>query len=184
LTLPEPNYQLIRGHHWKMKLSEELNACAYKGTTDRFKALLLETMRADFPMLTIDAVLSTPAAATRFCEVIRETSPSANLHDAIILRTLMTIRKRKECPVKLIGGPSKVKLSKLLADSGCPMGVDEFRKVVAACLSSMFNGRSIHDVLCHPREALALCEYVRSKSKAEVLPHTLILKVLLSIRKK
>jgi hypothetical protein len=95
----------------------------------------------------------------------------------------MSIRRRKECPKKLIGGPSKVKLSKLLTDGGCSMGVTEFRRLVAGCLESMCEGQSIHTVLCHPREALALCEFIKTKSKAATLPHSLILKVLLSIRK-
>ena len=106
-----------------MKLSENLMACGFVGSTEDFKGLLLETLRANFPTSTIDSVLSTPAVATRFCEMIRESNPDANLHDALVLGTLMSIRRRKECPKKLIGGPSKVKLSKLLTDGGCSMGV-------------------------------------------------------------
>ncbi len=167
-----------------MKLSEELKACGFEGTTENFKAQLIEALRTDFPTATIDAVLSTPAVATRYCEVMRELFPNANLHDAIVLRTLMSIRKGKECPLKLIGGPSKVKLSKLLRDGGCSLGVADFRQLVAACLVAMCKGQSIHEVLCHPREALALCEYVKLKCKAAALPHSLILKVLLTLRKK
>ena len=166
-----------------MKLSENLMACGFVGSTEDFKGLLLETLRANFPTSTIDSVLSTPAVATRFCEMIRESNPDANLHDALVLGTLMSIRRRKECPKKLIGGPSKVKLSKLLTDGGCSMGVTEFRRLVAGCLENMCEGQSIHTVLCHPREALALCEFIKTKSKAATLPHSLILKVLLSIRK-
>ena len=167
-----------------MKLSENLKACGFDGTPDGFKAMLLESLRTDFPTSTIDAVLRTPAVATRFCEFVRERIPSANLHDAIVLGTLMNIRRRKDCPQKLIGGPSKVKLSKLLADGGCSMGVADFRKLVATCLDTMCKGQSIHEVLCHPREALALCEYIRAKCKSAALPHSLILQVLLTFRKR
>ena len=167
-----------------MKLSENLKACGFDGTPDGFKAMLLESLRTDFPTSTIDAVLRTPAVATRFCELVRERFPSANLHDAIVLGTLMNIRRRKDCPQKLIGGPSRVKLSKLLADGGCSMGVADFRKLVATCLDTMCKGQSIHDVLCHPREALALCEYIRAKCKSAALTHSLILQVLLTFRKR
>ncbi len=167
-----------------MKLSENLKACGFDGTPQGFKAMLLESLRTDFPTSTIDAVLRTPAVATRFCEFVREQFPSVNFHDAIILGTLMNIRRRKDCPQKLIGGPSKVKLSKLLADGGCSMGVAEFRKLVAACLETMCKGQSIYYVLCHPREALALCEYIKAKVKSTALPHSLILQVLLTFRKR
>lgn len=169
---------------WKMKLSENLKACGFEGTSEGFEAMLLESLRTDFPTSTIDAVLRTPAVATRFCEFVREQFPSANLHDAIVLGTLMNIRRRKECSPKLIGNPSKVKLSKLLADGGCSMGVSDFRELVASCLETMCKGQSIHQVICHPREALALCEYIRSKSRAVSLQHSLILQVLLTYRKR
>jgi hypothetical protein len=167
-----------------MKLSENLKACGFEETPEVFKAMLLESLRTDFPTSTIDVVLRTPAVATKFCEFVREQFPTSNLHDAIVLGTLMNIRRRKECPQKLVGGPSKVKLSKLLADGGCSMGVADFRKLVAACLETMCKGQSIHDVLCHPREALALCEYIKTKCKAAILPHSLILQVLLTFRKR
>ena len=167
-----------------MKLSENLRACGFEGTPENFRSMLLESLRSDFPTTTIDAVLRTPAVATRFCECIREQFPNANLHDALILGTLMNVRRRKECPQKLIGLPSKVKLSTLLADGGCTMGVADFRQLAAACLGTMCKGQSIHEVLCHPREALALCEYIRVKCKAAPLPHSLILQVLLTYRKK
>ena len=167
-----------------MKLSEKLKACGFNGTPESFRSMLLESLRSDFPTSTIDAVLRTPAVATRFCEFVREQFPNANLHDALILGTLMNIRRRNECPQKLIGLPSKVKLSTLLADGGCTMGVADFRQLAAACLETMCKGQSIHQVLCHPREALALCEYIRVKCKAAPLPHSLILQVLLTYRKK
>lgn len=167
-----------------MKLSENLKACGFEGTPESFKAMLLESLSTDFPTSSIDAVLRTPAIATRFCEVVREHFPTANLHDAIILGTLMNIRRRKECSQKLIGTPSKMKLSRLLADGGCSLGVADFRNLVAACLETMCKGQSIQDVLCHPREALALCEYIRAKCKAASLPHSLILQVLLTFRKR
>ena len=167
-----------------MKLSENLKACGFEGTPEVFKAMLLELLRTDFPTSTIDAVLRTPAVATRFCEFVRERFPSANLHDSIVLGTLMNIRRRKECSQKLIGTPSKVRLSKLLADGGCSMGVSDFRELVAACLETMCKGQSIYEVMCHPREALALCEYIKTKSKATLLPHSLILQVLLTFRKR
>lgn len=167
-----------------MKLSENLKACGFEGTPEEFRTILLESLKSDFPTSTIDAVLRTPAVATRFCEFVREQYPNANLHDAIILGTLMNIRRRKECPQKLIGAPSKVKLSTLLVDGGCAMPVADFRQLAANCLETMFQGQSIHEVLCHPREALALCEYIRVKCKAAPLPHSLILQVLLTYRKK
>jgi hypothetical protein len=167
-----------------MKLSENLKACGFESTPESFKAMLLESLCTDFPTSTIDAVLRTPAVATRFCECVRERFPNANLHDAIVLGTLMNIRKRKECSQKLIGTPSKVKLSKLLSDGGCSMGVADFRKLVAACLEAMCKGQTIHDVICHPRESLALCEFIKTKSKASALPHSLILQVLLTFRKR
>jgi hypothetical protein len=167
-----------------MKLSENLKACGFEGSPEGFKAMLLESMRTDFPTSTIDAVLRTPAVATRFCEFVRDQFPNANLHDAIILGTLMNIRRRKECSQKLIGAPSKVKLSKLLADGGCSMRVADFRQLVATCLETMCKGQSIKEVLRHPREALALCEYVKAKCDAAALPHSLILQVLLTFREK
>ena len=148
-----------------MKLSENLRACGFEGTPENFRSMLLESLRSDFPTSTIDAVLRTPAVATRFCECIREQFPNANLHDALVLGALMNVRRRKECPQKLIGLPSKVRLSTLLAEGGCTMGVADFRKLAAACLEMMCKGQSIHEVLCHPREALALCEYIRVKCK-------------------
>ena len=168
----------------EMKLSENLKACGFDGTPEDFRGILLESLRSDFPTSTIDIVLRTPAAATRFCECIRAQFPDANLHDGLILGALMNIRRRKDCPPKLIGAPSKVKLSTLLADGGCSMEVADFRQLAAECLDTMCKGQSIHEVLCHPREALALCEYIRLKCKAAPLPHSLILQVLLTYRKK
>lgn len=167
-----------------MKLSENLKACGFEGTPEVFRAILLESLRTDFPTSTIGAVLRTPAIATRFCEFVREQFPDANLHDAIILGTLINIRRRKECPQKLIGKPSKVKLSKRLADGGCSMEVADFRQLAAACLETMCKGQSIQEVLRRPREALALCEYIKAKCKAASLSHSLILQVLLTLRKK
>ena len=167
-----------------MKLSENLRACGFEGTPENFRSMLLESLRSDFPTSTIDIVLRKPAVATRFCECVREQIPNANLHDALILGTLMNVRRRKECPQKIIGLPSKVKLSTLLADGGCTMGVADFRQLAAACLETMYKGQSIHEVLCHPREALALCEYIRVRCKAAPLPHSLILQVLLTYRRK
>ncbi len=165
-----------------MKLSENLKACGFEGTPEEFRAILLDSLKSDFPTSTIDSLLRTPAVATRFCEFVREQFPNANLHDAIILGTLMNIRRRKECPPKLIGAPSKVKLSTLLAEGGCSMGVANFRQLTATCLESMCKGQPIQEVLRHPREALALCEYIKAKCKASRLPHSLILQVLLTFR--
>jgi hypothetical protein len=167
-----------------MKLSENLKACGFEGTTEEFKGVLIRIMQSDFPTTTIDTVLSTPAVATRYCEAVRESCPDANLHDLLVLSTLMGIRKRKECPKKLIGGPSEMRLSKLLANSGCSMHVDEFRKLIADCLVNMYPDQTIHAIICHPRESLALCEFIKSKVQVDSLPHALILRVLLSIRRK
>ncbi len=78
----------------EMKLSENLKACGFEGTPESFRSKLLESLRSDFPTSTIDAVLRTPAVATRFCEFVREQFPNANLHDALILGTLMKISRR------------------------------------------------------------------------------------------
>jgi len=75
----------------------------------------------------------------------------------------MNIRRRKECPLKLIGTSSKVKLSKLLADGGCAMGVAEFRQLAAACLEAMCKGQPIQEVLRHPREALSVMRVHQSE---------------------
>lgn len=76
-----------------MKLSENLKASGFEGTPESFRSMLLESLRSDFSTSTIDAVLRTPADATRFCGCICEQFPNANLHVALMLGTLMNIRR-------------------------------------------------------------------------------------------
>ena len=165
-----------------MKLSTELRAYGITESPDDFRERLIRGLIREFPDRSIDSVVCRPPDAIRFCEMIRgecESSPP----DVVILKTLMNIRKKKSCPTGLKSPLKKKRLKTKLREVGCGIDEDAFRELVSECLADMYKSQTIDELLCHPPEAAALCNHVRSRGKCQTLTDELILVTLMNNRK-
>ena len=167
----------------RMRLAQELNVCNCSDSQEKFEMRLIDCLMDSFPNKTIDDMVCEPRNSILFCHTIRNQVASEALHDAIILKTLMNIRKRKNCPTGLKTIRKRKTLKKKLQEIGCDIPAMEFRELVVDCFGSMYKSITIDEIVCHPREALALCNFVRMKSGNEDLPDKLILQTLMNIRK-
>ncbi|GAB5405480.1 MAG: hypothetical protein Aurels2KO_37110 [Aureliella sp.] len=167
----------------RMALVAELGACGVEDSADRFRSQLLAALPVVCEGMTIDSMLCNPTASLRFCEHIRDTHGAESLHDALILRTLINIRKSKDCPPGLGGKGPRRSLKRELANSNCAMTAAEFRDFVGDCLASMYKGRTVDEIVCYPRQAMSLCNFTRRKSACSALDDSLILGTLMNVRK-
>lgn len=166
-----------------MILKTELKSCQCNDTPDEYRARLIKGLLAAFPGRTIDNLVCTPSDALKFCERIRKEVGSESLHDVVILKPLMNIRKRKDCPTGLKSKQRRQKLSDKLADVGCDIEEGQFREIVSDCLADMYKSRTVDEVVCYPREAMAFCNYVRNFTECDTLTDVLILTTLMNNRK-
>lgn len=165
-----------------MRLAAELQAYGITESSDDFRERLIKALLREFPKRSIDSVVCRPPDAIRFCEVIRgecESRPP----DIVILKTLMNIRKKKSCPTGLRSPQKKTRLKSKLKAVGCAINEHAFRDLVGDCLADMFKDQTIDELLCHPPEAAALCNHVRSRGKCQTLTDELILVTLMNNRK-
>lgn len=180
--LQSPNIMPLADGGRRMQLSNELAVYGISETPSDFRRRLIERLLNDFPGRSIDSVVCRPRDAIRYCEMIRDDYES-HPPDVVILKTLMNIRRSKSCPTGLKSPQSRKRLKTKLSEIGCPIGEDEFRVLVSDCLADMYKSQTIDEVLCHPHEAAALCNYVRARGKSDVLTDELILTTIMNNRK-
>ena len=166
-----------------MLLVDELKACECNDSPEKFRVRLIEGLIEWFPDRTIDGLVCSPLEAIEYCLKIREGVGSDSLHDAIILKSLMNIRKRKDCPRGLKSSGTRRLLQSELEAVGCKMPANTFKQAVVDCLADMYKSQTIDELLCHPREAHALCNYVRLRLDCQNLSDQLILSTLMNVRK-
>ncbi len=167
----------------RMILADELEVCECSDSPEKFRDRLIDGLMDWFPDRTIDSLVCAPMDALDYCDKIREGVGSESLFDAVILKSLMNIRKRKDCPtgLKSIGRRRVVKRE--LEIAGCKMEAKAFKELVGDCLADMYKSRTIDELVCHPREASALCNYVRNRSECGDLTDEFILSTLMNVRK-
>lgn len=178
LTMPSIQKRSIR-----MDLALELELCHCPDSPEKFKERLIDTLISEFPGTTIDALLCEPDNAISFCNAIRQGIGVEDLSDVVMLKTLLNIRKRKDCPPGLKKGGKTRLLERELVAAGCDMSPGNFRPFVVDCFASMYKSRTIDELLCHPLEAKMLCEWIRKQPSCEQLPNSLILSTLINVRK-
>ncbi len=166
-----------------MLLVHELSACECPDSPEKFKERLIDTIQEDFPGLTIDDLVCEPDRALAYCERIRDEAEAPNLHDPVILKTLMNIRRNKLCPRELKIKRHRINLDRALREHDCDLSPKEFREDLVDAFASMYKSRTIDELLCHPREARAFCNYSRSRLGCVELPNSLILRTLMNVRK-
>lgn len=166
-----------------MLLADELSACRCELSPDDFRAQLIARLEEEFPGKNIDDLVCTPTDSLAYCNHIRSILNAPGLHDAVILKPLMNIRKRKDCPTNLKSSGVRRYLRKELKNAGCKLWAGAFRTLVVDCLADMYRNRTIDSVVCHPNEAAKLCGIVRTRSGCANLGDTLILSTLMNVRK-
>lgn len=165
-----------------MLLATELKAYRVAESPDNFKKVLITTLFSEFPGRSIDSVLCRPSDALDYCKMVRKAIAS-DPPDIVILKTLVNIRRGKSCPTGLKSNSERKFLRTRLREIGCTIEEHAFRELVNDCLASMYHNQTIDEVLCHPCEARALCQYVRNRRGCDVLTEELILGTLLNNRK-
>jgi hypothetical protein len=166
-----------------MLLKQELAACQCKDSPEVFRDRLIRILTSQYPGRTIDALVCSPREALTYCNDVREEVGSECLFDGVILKALMNIRKRKDCPTGLRKPRSRRNLQRELQEAGCRMDASAFKELTIDCLADMYKSLTIDEIVCHPREAMALCNYARMRARCEHLPDDLILSTLMNIRK-
>jgi hypothetical protein len=74
------------------------------------------------------------------------------------------------------------KLEAELADAGCSLDPKKFTELLEERHASMHASWTVDDLVCHPNEAKAYCERIRSEVGAPVPDHV-ILRRLMNARK-
>jgi hypothetical protein len=167
----------------RMILADELRACECTDSPEKFRERLTDGLAASFPGRSIDSLVCTPLDALTYCEKIRDGVGSQTLCDVVILKSLMNIRKQKDCPTGLKSAGPRRNLKRDLQDAVCRLEAKAFKELVGDCLADMYKSRTIDEMICHPREARALCNYIRSRAQCTSLTDDLILSTLMNVRK-
>jgi len=179
LHVPNPNQKRSR----RMILADELQACDCSDSPEKFKERLIEGLTGFHAGQTIDGLVCTPMEALEYCNKIRAGVGSESLADIVILKALMNIRKRKDCPVGLKPRRTRRVLSNELKSCDCALPDNSFKQLVTDCIADMYKSRTIDEIVCHPREARALCNYIRQRASCGTLSDQLILSTLMNVRK-
>ena len=167
----------------RMRLADELRACEIQDSPEKFRERLIENLMDQFPEVTIDDLVCAPTDALEFCNTIREGYGSEYLSDTVILKSLMNIRKRKDCPKGLKSRGRRRVLKKELLNAGCYADPDTFKELVVDLMNQSFGEQTVDELVCQPREARMLCNAVREKAECNELPDDLILGTLMNVRK-
>ncbi len=144
---------------------------------------LIDGIVDQYPGQTIDDLVCNPLQALDYCDSIRVGVGSECLADVVILKALMHIRKRKDCPTGLKPVRTRRMLKSELQACGCELLPAEFKQIVVDCLADMYKSRTIDELVCQPREARMLCNYARRRTNCSALPDQLILATLMNVRK-
>lgn len=180
--LAPPEKSELTNKDQRMRLATEMIAYGISETPDAFRDRLIAKLLKAFPGRSIDSVVCCPPDAINYCELIRK-DVASNPPDVVILKALMNIRRKKSCPTGLKSPQTKKHLKSKLSEIGCTIEDGRFRELVNDCLADMYHSQTIDEILCHPPEAAALCNYVRARGKSDVLTDELILTTLLNNRK-
>jgi hypothetical protein len=167
----------------RMKLKEKLLASKCYDSPEKFRERLIENLMTQFPGTTIDNLVCNPMNSLDYCDRIREGVASELLENEFILKSLMNIRKRKNCPTGLKSRGKRQLLKSKLLNAGCDIDALRFKEMIVDCLAGMYRDLTIDDLVCMPRGAGALCNYVRMKAKCDGLSDELILSALMNVRK-
>jgi hypothetical protein len=166
-----------------MRLHAELLTSRVQDSPEKFRHRLIDHLIEQFPGWTIDDLVCSPESSIVFCNGIREGYAVDSLADALILSSLLNIRKRKDCPIGLkTKGPRRV-LKHELINNGCTIEPAVFKKRLVDIMSERFTGRTIDDLVCRPREAARFCDLIRDCTHCRALPNQLILRTLMNVRK-
>ena len=166
-----------------MLLNKELKIAEIDESVDAFRMRLIKRLIEWFPNRTIDGLICRPAEALSYCEQMRSDVGSYSLCDAVILKALVNIRKQKKCPTGLLATTARRNVKLELAGASCNLTPEVFKELANDCLSGMYKDATIDETLCHPREALALCNYVRQTADCRSLADEFILSTIMNYRK-
>jgi hypothetical protein len=174
---------LLRLEEGSMLLASELNANQCTDSPRQFRARLIEAMPRLFPNVTIDELVCDTRRSRQFCAAIRDEAKAADLHDAVILKTLMNIRRANECPVGLKNQRTRTLMESELRGAGCEMEKDAFDDFIVDAFAGMYHGQTVDEIVCYPDQADAYCQFVRNELPCPGLPGSLILRRLMNVRK-
>jgi len=166
-----------------MQTKTELRLVGITESLAQFRERLINRLIEAFPGYTIDCLLCTPEDASRFVQLIRDELDCPGLNGAVILGSLINIRKRKDCPTGLKGSRARRKRQQELQSAGCSLHLKEFQDLACDCLADMYKSRTIDSVLCYPNEAQGLARYVRRRAGCGMLDDELILSNIMNVRK-
>ena len=167
----------------RMLLTDELKALECTDSPGKFRERLIEALQLHFPEHTIDDLVCDPRSAIRYCDAVREEAECPELHDGVILKTLMNIRRAKNCPQGLKKRRTRVSTARVLRELSIDLDVDSFRTLLVDALASMYRYQTIDEILCHPVEALAYCNHIRNLLGCRGLEDSFILRTLVNVRK-
>jgi len=165
-----------------MHTSTELKLAGISESAVQFRNRLIARLQGSFPGFTIEQLLCTPELADQFVDLIRQEVHCPSLNGAVILGTLVNIRKRKDCPTGL-NNKRRRNRTKELADAGCALCLREFKELACDCLADMYTSRTIDSVLCYPDQARELSAYVRRRCDCSSLTDEMILSTIMNVRK-
>jgi hypothetical protein len=167
----------------RMLLVDELTACECHDSPEKFRERLIDGLTTWYPGRSIDDLVCKPVEALGYCNQIREGVGSDYLYDVVILKSLLNIRKRKDCPTGLKLQRRRRVVKRELKNAGCQLEARAFKGLVGDCLADMYKSQTVDELVCHPREARALCNFVRRRLECEGLGDELILSTLMNNRK-
>ena len=167
----------------RMLLKNELAACNCTDSPEKFRERLIDAIQAHCPGMTIDGIVCDPKMALSYFGYVQEMIGSESLHEAVVLKTLMNIRKQKSCPTGLRSTGKRRNLKRELEKAECRIEPARFKEIACDCHADMYKSRTIDEIVCHPREAMALCNYVRMKADCSYLSDDLILSTMMNVRK-
>lgn len=166
-----------------MQLAQELIYAECRDTTEEFHARLISVFRAKHPDCTIDELVCRPMDAIKYTDSVRSDAKCKTLSDYVILHSAMNFRKRKKWPTGMKETVTRINYSRELAAAGYSGNRDDFRAFVTDCCASMYKSLPIDHITCYPRQALALCNFVRDHSGCPSLSDELILRAIQGNRK-
>lgn len=181
-----PEFQIstrIRKRSRRMILKDELAACGVAESADEFKRRLIETMTRQYEGRSIDGLVLEPDDSREYCNEIRRQLVSNDIHDAVILKALMNIRRQKNAPTGLSAAGPRKNYAKGLREAGCDMEAKEFKEFVFDSVPAMYKEQNVDGLLCHPIEAKSFCRFVRARLGCDKLTDNFILSAMMAERK-
>ncbi|MBA2116089.1 hypothetical protein HOV93_32780 [Planctomycetes bacterium FF15] len=166
-----------------MQLAQELKYSECDDTGEEFRQRLIRVFDTKHPYCTIDELVCRPRDAMKYADAVRSDAKCKTLSDYIILQSAMNFRKRKKWPTGMKKEITRTNFNRALADAGYPGDRDAFREFTIDCLASMYKSLSVDHITCYPRQALALCNFVRDHSGCTNLSDELILRAIQGNRK-